>query len=223
MLNHTTILFEEFKKIFYKEYRTDPHFEFLDILSMSIRAKSELIELITTRNDIRQSLAVCKHLRSQISTLHGKFFDLMSSSEWREFGGVNDAMLVFEDFMGWVDEIEYSYDEDEDDEDENLTEEESSEALNLIPEVELTKQKEQIRLLYELGVIEFLINRYPNSLKNSKNQTAQLIARILKVGGTSVQPTLNALLNDDASSDKYPKRSTSVDLIIKALNAAESI
>jgi hypothetical protein len=145
----------------------------------------------------------------------------MSSSEWREFEGVNNAMLAFEDFMGWVDEIEYSYDDDDDVEEQK--EEESSEELNLIPEVELTKQKEQIRLLHELGVIEFLIDRYPNSLKNSKNQTAQLIARILRVGGTSVQPTLNALLNDDASSDKYPKLSTSVNLIIKALNAAESI
>jgi hypothetical protein len=92
-----------------------------------------------------------------------------------------------------------------------------------LPEIDLTTQKEQIRILYELGIIEHLQNKYKNSLKGSINQTANLISKFLKLERSSVQPTLNALLNDDAKNKNYPKMTQSVKSIIDKLYSNESI
>ena len=94
---------------------------------------------------------------------------------------------------------------------------------NDLPDIELKTQKEQIRLLYELGIIDFLQNKYPNSLKNNNNQTADLISKFLKIDRSSVQPTLNALLIDSASNKNYPKITSSINSILAKLNSNESI
>ncbi len=92
-----------------------------------------------------------------------------------------------------------------------------------LPEIELTTQKEQIRLLYELGVIEFLQNKYPATLKGNNNQISKLISQILRLEQSSIQPTVNALLTDTASSRNYPKETKKTKAIIDQLNSNESI
>jgi hypothetical protein len=91
-----------------------------------------------------------------------------------------------------------------------------------LPELELSTQKDQIRLLYELGVIEFLQDKYEESLKNNINQTAHLLAQILNLNRGSVQPTLNALLTDNSNNRNYPKKTNAIKAIIDKLNSLES-
>lgn len=98
---------------------------------------------------------------------------------------------------------------------------EENEITNL-PELELSTQKDQIRLLYELGVIEFLQDKYEESLKNNINQTAHLLAQILNLNRGSVQPTLNALLTDNSNNRNYPKKTNAIKAIIDKLNSLES-
>jgi len=90
-----------------------------------------------------------------------------------------------------------------------------------LPDLELKTQKDQIRLLYDLGVISFLQNKYEATLKNNNNQTAHLLAQILKLSKSSIQPTVNALLNDDPRSKNYPKESNETKAIIDKLYSAE--
>lgn len=91
---------------------------------------------------------------------------------------------------------------------------------NDLPEIMLKTQTEQIRLLYDLGVIHFLRGKYDKALTNN-NQTAKLIAQILKLNSTSVQPTVNALINDDAISKHYPKKTPLTKAIIDKLEASK--
>lgn len=86
-----------------------------------------------------------------------------------------------------------------------------------LPEIDLSSQNEQIRLLHELGIFEYLRDKYPSKLK-ANNQLATLIATILKLQRSSIQPSINALLNDNATSKNYPKKSSKTDLIINSLN-----
>ena len=92
-----------------------------------------------------------------------------------------------------------------------------------LPEIELTTQKEQIRLFYELGVIEFLQNKYPATLKGNNNQISKLISQILKLEQPNIQPTVNALLTNTASNKNYPKETKKTKAIIDQLNSNESI
>jgi hypothetical protein len=100
--------------------------------------------------------------------------------------------------------------------------EESIDVSKDLPEIELTTQKEQIRLLYELGVIEFLQNKYPATLNGNNNQISKLISQILRLEQTTIQPTVNALLNNNMNKN-YPKESKSIKAIIDKLNSNESI
>lgn len=89
-----------------------------------------------------------------------------------------------------------------------------------LPSVELKTQKEQIRLLYDLGIIDFLIKKYPNTLKNNNSQIAILISKVLKQNKTSIQPSLSALLNDTVNKN-YPKQTESIKSILDKLNSNE--
>jgi hypothetical protein len=91
-----------------------------------------------------------------------------------------------------------------------------------LPEIELKTQKEQIGLLYELGVIGFLQDKYSNTLKGNNNQTAKLIAQILKLERSSIQPTVNALLNNNTDKNSL-KESNKIKAIIDLLNSNQSI
>lgn len=90
-----------------------------------------------------------------------------------------------------------------------------------LPEIELNTQQEQIRLLYDLGIINYLQNEFKATLKGNNNQTALLISQILKLGHSSVQPTLNALLSDNKKNRNYPKITQRTKAIIELLNANE--
>lgn len=103
------------------------------------------------------------------------------------------------------------------------TKEDNLQELIDIPEIELTTLIEQIRLMYDLGVIEFLQEKYKATLKGNPNQTAILIAQILKRQKDSVQPTMNALLTDMTTSKHYPKVSPKTKAIIDRLDAYESM
>ncbi len=87
-----------------------------------------------------------------------------------------------------------------------------------LPEIELKTQKEQIRLLYDLGIIDFLQKEFEETLKGNENQTASLIAKILKLKTTSIQPTLNALLSNNVNKN-YPSKTPTTKAIIDKLNA----
>lgn len=92
---------------------------------------------------------------------------------------------------------------------------------DVIPDVNVKTQKDQIRLLYDLGIIDFLVGKYPNSLKHSQNQVSKLISKIINVNNNSIQPTINALLSDTVNKN-YPKQTTSIKSIIDNLDANES-
>ena len=74
-----------------------------------------------------------------------------------------------------------------------------------LPEIDLTTQKEQIRLIYDLGIIDFLQNKYPKTLNNNNSQVAHLVSKILKLKYISVQPSINELLSDKVGKN-YPKK-----------------
>lgn len=114
-------------------------------------------------------------------------------------------------FKPLFDEVSLSFHQDIADQEEEIE----------IPPIELKTQKEQIRLLYELGVIDFLREKYPNKLNSSNNQIAVLLSQILKLERTSVQPTLNALLSNNSSNKNYPKETEKTKAIIRDLNLPE--
>lgn len=93
---------------------------------------------------------------------------------------------------------------------------------NGLSEFELRTQKDQIRLLYDLGVLKYLRDKYPNSLK-SNNQLAELIGKVLKLGQTSIVPTINALMNENFSDKNYASKTPRTSAIIEVLNAKEKI
>ncbi|MFD1551710.1 hypothetical protein DNU06_02590 [Putridiphycobacter roseus] len=99
-----------------------------------------------------------------------------------------------------------------------LTEEEQF----TLPEVELKTINDRIRLLSDLGIIEHLKNKYPNSFRDV-NPLADIISKILVENKTSVQPSLNSLLNDNSSNKNYPKENSRTKAIIDTLNANELI
>lgn len=91
----------------------------------------------------------------------------------------------------------------------------------LLPEIELKTQKEQIRLLHDLGILDYLTDKYPNTLGKSKNQLATLVGQILKLERASIQPTINALYSKDYSKN-HPSETPKTKAIIANLNANES-
>ena len=96
-----------------------------------------------------------------------------------------------------------------------------NESQNSVSGVELKTIKEQIRLLYDLGVIDHLVGKYPNSLNDNNNQVAKLISQIIKSPQTTTQPYVNALLNDTASDRNYPKETSRTKSIINDLDVNE--
>ena len=104
---------------------------------------------------------------------------------------------------------------------EELTEEETKNktTFNEIPEVELRFISEQIRLLEDLGVLDFLKGKYPNAL-NSENQLAKLVSKLIKQKQGSIQPIINAVKGGNANKN-YPKESTNTKSIMDWLNSYE--
>lgn len=89
-----------------------------------------------------------------------------------------------------------------------------------LPEIELKFITEQIRLIYDLGVIDFLQDKYKATLKGNNSQTAKLISQILKLEYRTVQPTINSLISGNYDNH-YPKKTSKTKAIIDQLNANE--
>lgn len=102
--------------------------------------------------------------------------------------------------------------------------EDESNINNLLDEIDdVESVSEQIRLIYELGILDHLKKQYPDTLGKSNNALAGLIAKFLnssknvKIPTTTIQPIVNALIKDDASSKNYPKKSPRIKVIIESL------
>lgn len=93
---------------------------------------------------------------------------------------------------------------------------------NRLPEIDLTSQKEQIRLMFDLGIIKHLQSEYPH-LKSSNNLTSNLISKILKLKNSSIQPSINDLLNNNNVTKNYPKETLKTKAIIDKLKSNELI
>lgn len=123
-------------------------------------------------------------------------------------------------FLSWIEIKEFCIDELEK---LKANKEEIDNLSQDLPEIDLSTQKEQIRLLYDLGVIEYLQEKYPATLKGNNSQMAHLISQILKLKRdttNSIQPNINALLNNNYG-DKYPKETTKTRSIIDTLDSNE--
>jgi len=92
---------------------------------------------------------------------------------------------------------------------------------NDLPEIDLKFDKEQIRFMYDLGIIEFLIGKYPSTLKGNQNQVAVLLSQILKHKRGSAQPTINALFTNATKDKDYPKTTPRIKKIIDHLDSRE--
>jgi hypothetical protein len=88
-----------------------------------------------------------------------------------------------------------------------------------LPEIVLKSQKEKIRLLYDLGVIDFLQEKWPNALKNP-NRVAQLIADMYGFQRRSIASSVRLLLKEE-QGDHYPAPTKRTKAIIAQLNASE--
>lgn len=75
---------------------------------------------------------------------------------------------------------------------------------NIQTENELTTQKDKVALLKELGIIDFLQDRYPYLKKNGQ-RTTKLLMQFLDIPYTSLQPIINELFNESTSNKNYPK------------------
>lgn len=82
-----------------------------------------------------------------------------------------------------------------------------------LPEIELKTIPERVRLLIELGVIDFLENKYPN-LKGNKKKMTELLMQFMNVKYGSLQPIVNAKDYDDENHLKKPKLTKKVQNVI---------
>ena len=92
---------------------------------------------------------------------------------------------------------------------------------SIFPEIDLTTQKESLRLLYDLGVLDFLKTKYPQTFR-SNHQLSNLLEKILQIKKDSLQGSTNDLLNENTGSKNYPKESKKTKSIMDSLNSSES-
>lgn len=96
--------------------------------------------------------------------------------------------------------------------DQNETQDDSD-----LPEIELKTIPERVRLLVELGVIEFLENKYP-ILKGNKKKMTELLMQFMNVKYGSLQPIVNAKDYDNENHLKKPKLTKNVLNVINKYN-----
>lgn len=121
--------------------------------------------------------------------------------------------IKFKKFLDWTNEIFVYFKSVGNDQPERIGEQIE------IYDLELSTQNEQIRLLYDLGIIDHLKQTYPESFRHV-NPLAKVIAIILKLNHTSISPSLSALINDNANKN-YPKETPKTKALIDQLNANE--
>jgi hypothetical protein len=81
---------------------------------------------------------------------------------------------------------------------------------------------EQVRILHDLGILEHLNERYPNSFSHSQMKLAELVAKILIRKPRTIQRIINALYSSEKADKNYPSETSRTKAIIDVLNANES-
>lgn len=170
-----------------------------------ISQDSKMITLELIKKDIDN--LICLH--NEIIQEHG----LNHANNLKKLQLFEDANLFFYQFKEWF-EKEFSRFNP-------IEAEVEVENIKALPEIDLKTKLEQVRLLNDLGIIDFLINKYPSTLKGNNNQVADLISKILKDKQKTIQPIVNALINDNAGKN-YPKETLNTKAIIDRLNSNES-
>lgn len=80
-------------------------------------------------------------------------------------------------------------------------------------EIELVKQKDKVALINALGIIELLEKKYPY-IKGNGQRTTKLLMQFLDIQESSLQPIINALLNNTTTNKNYPKLTQTVQSVI---------
>jgi hypothetical protein len=181
-------------------------------------AKHKLIRLC---DSVKIELSYYKVDTTKNSVIHNHIDELKKLTKNEVYAQINESSIYYDEFIFFNQLIEdYSswYTE-------NIIKKESvlkNKESEIIDFIDLKTQKEQIRLLYDLGIIHFLKDKYPKSTKVD-NALAGLIASILRVQKTSIYSSLSYLLKDDASNKNYPKQTERTKEIIRLLNANEQV
>jgi len=93
--------------------------------------------------------------------------------------------------------------------------------VDVLPSIELESIKEQVRLLYDLGVVDFLIDKYPTSFKNIA-ELSRVLSTVLDKNQQAVYSPLNALISNNTGKN-FPSQSPKIKALIDTLNAAEQL
>jgi len=184
----------------------------LRIIECLHKSKSKIKHIVL----VDQNTIIINHLKSELKKSLNSVeefkikYDMHKSEVLLKNRWFLELGNIMDEYAEWFNEITDSL----------IISKSSSNASDL-PEIDLTTQKEQIRLIYDLGIIDFLQKKYPKTLNNKKSQVAQLISKILKLKYGSVQPSINELLSDKVGKN-YPKETPKTKAIIDKLNANES-
>lgn len=85
--------------------------------------------------------------------------------------------------------------------------------INPPSEIEILKQKDKVRLIYELGIIKHLENEYPY-IKGNAQRITHLLMQFLDIQESSLQPIVNALNTENTSNKNYPQLTQLVKSVI---------
>jgi hypothetical protein len=88
------------------------------------------------------------------------------------------------------------------------------ENINPPSEIEIKRHIQRVSFLNETGVIDFLINKYPELGKNNSNFTYFLM-QFLDIQYGTLQPIVNALRSGQIKNKNYPKPNQLVHSIIE--------
>lgn len=86
----------------------------------------------------------------------------------------------------------------------------------LIDEIILKTQSDRVRLLLELGIIEFLEAKYP-SLKENKQKMSFLLMQFLNIKYNSIQPLVNALNLKESTKEKPTRKPKLTKEVLKVM------
>jgi hypothetical protein len=85
-----------------------------------------------------------------------------------------------------------------------------------LPEFELTRIKDKMAIMIDLGIIDHLIIKYPY-LKNNGLRLTKLLSQFLNIEVNSLKKIINAFVTDAKNSTDYPKITDKVKNVIDKL------
>lgn len=85
-----------------------------------------------------------------------------------------------------------------------------------LPEIELKKIKDKIAIMIELGIIDYLIIKYPY-LKGNGLRLTKLLSQFLNIEVNSLKKIINTFVTDAKESTDYPKITDKVKNVIDKL------